>query len=609
MTTIRILPEEIVNKLAAGEVVERPASVVKELIENALDAGATSISVRIKKGGKEEIIVEDNGVGIPKDDLPATIVSHATSKIYDISDLYNLRTLGFRGEALSSIASVSRLVIHSRFKKATIGYEFNADSKTIVPKARDVGTTVYVRDLFYNVPARKKFLASDFTETKHIQRLLFSLALAFNKVGFVLINNGKEVVRVLPEQSYKTRLASLLNIEQAKVFEIEASEGPVKLYGVFVYPQPAVEVRKRFQYIYVNKRMVQDNYLRNALIQAFDPFVLEKQYIIGGLFVDVPPQTVDFNVHPRKLEVRFTNPYRVYSVIRDLLKHNLYKALKDHIATKALVLPKSSYSIDMFRQNKPLKSSGDFSQVEYGLYKDKSVSLNDVGGYDLDSPKASFNKGNTPTSFKVPSNDKALQLIKDDEPINQPLQVIQLLNRYILVEWPEEIWLLDQHAAAERITYERLKKQGELDKQGLVKPLQTRVTLSEEKLKELLDVLQSLGFVATYNFKGQILTVTAVPSYIKISEIERTIDYLVRLLEGNIQDEEYNPAKEATLYVFATAACHTSIRAGERLTKEQMLQLIGDLLHCENPNSCPHGRPIIKRFTKRELDNFFQKGR
>ena len=603
MGFIRVLPEEVAQKIAAGEVVERPASVVKELVENALDAGATSIIIELEEGGKKLIQVTDNGIGVPKEDLPLTVHPHATSKIKDLSDLQSLASFGFRGEALASIAAVSRLYIHSRYKESKVGYLFDATAGKISPKPRDIGTTVTVKDLFYNTPARRKFMRSEKTELKHILETVYSLALSNLETTFKVIHNQKEVFFVSASASLKERLAEMFEFNSKDLVEVHPKGTNIQIKAVFVKPQNAFSFPKFFR-VYVNDRVVEDPMLKKAVLDALAPFVLDSKQVKGVVKVYVPPSWVDFNVHPQKIQVRFANPFRVRFLVEKLLSKELATALKDSmlgpfVDTKgqgaATVVGGASQSSEVYLPSASLQTQA-------------AAALGAIKPYYMQTTK---DKGTKSQIMKLPGGGFTPGVGNKTEELDPArvsiVKIVPLLNRYILVEFTDKIWLIDQHAAAERIRFEELGGGEQIF--ASMQTFGVPITLNVGKLtnaEDFINFLEQVGIKAKYQ-NGK-LVVTGALHFIKPKQVPKVVEEALEVFESGQPaslEQGTDPAKDIYRYIVATRACHSAIRANEPLTQEMAQDLVYRLLRCKNPFFCPHGRPVVWELTPEKIDKAF----
>ena len=572
MSAIRVLPELLVSQIAAGEVVERPASVLKELIENSIDAGASAITVTLDEGGMRRVQVEDDGEGIAREDLPLALAQHATSKIRSLGDLEGVATMGFRGEALASIASVSRVSIASRTRNAPHGASITAEGAQlgeVTPAARAQGTTVSVEDLYFNTPARRKFLRTEATELGHCDEALRRVALARCEVAFTLKHNGR-VSRHLRAQSLADRAALLLGEELvAASVPIEAPSGGLALTGLAGLPQ-AAKPRADAQYFFVNGRFVRDRVLAHAVREAYSQLLHGERQPAYVLFLELDPRAVDVNVHPAKTEVRFRDSRAVHQFV----KHALERAL----STSAAEAPVSYASISA-----PVFRGGQ--QQSFGLAQ----------------PVAAYQ------AFMGSALPAALPQAEKAPPLGYALA--QLHGVYILAQNEAGLVLVDMHAAHERIVMEKLKRNldaGAVQRQALLVP----AVLSAEALdiataEENREVLERLGLELAVSGPNE-LSVRAAPAALAAGDIPaltRDVLHEIREFGGS----EALSARQNEL--LATMACHAAVRANRTLSVAEMNALLREMEETERSGSCNHGRPTWYQLTLADLDKLFLRGR
>lgn len=619
--TIRQLPDILVNQIAAGEVVERPASVVKELVENALDAGASRVDIDLEEGGVRLMRIRDDGGGIPGDQLPLAILRHATSKIASLDDLEGVATLGFRGEALPSIASVSRFAIVSRRPGDEHGTRLEVEGGRIgacAPSPHPPGTTVEVRDLFFNVPARRKFLRAERTELGHIEEWLRQLALARPDVELRVSHNGKPSRRWKGERDVLAgaggsdlRLHETLGEEFARnALRIDHGAAGLRLHGWIAQPAYSRASADQ-QYFYVNGRGVRDRSVAHAVKQAFADVLFHGRQPAYVLFIEVDPRRVDVNVHPSKHEVRF----RDSRLIHDFVYRTLHEALA---ATRAGTVPPQHQESSASPQPSPMGGSVQAgatsprgwtpSQAPLGL----QVAEARAGYASLYGPGAG--QAGSTSSFAPPSRPHAAHL-PDTEETLPPLgyAVAQLHGIYILAETAEGLIVVDMHAAHERIGYERLKRAH--DGEGLrTQPLLVPATLAvPERDADVAEreapLLSQLGFDLTRS-GPQSLTLRSVPALLAHGDVEALLrDVLGDLREHgdtSLGGERVVAARDELL---STMACHAAVRANRRLTLPEMNGLLRDMEATERSGQCNHGRPTWARFSLTEIDRWFLRGR
>ncbi len=612
---IQLLSPRLANQIAAGEVVERPASVIKELLENSLDAGARRIEVDVEQGGSKLLRVRDDGGGIAADDLPLALERHATSKIRDLEDLERVLSLGFRGEALASISSVARLTLTSRTADAEQAWQVETEgrdmSARVQPAAHPVGTSVEVRDLFFNTPARRKFLRAEKTEFDHLQEVIKRLALARFDVAFALRHNGKSILNLHPatdEVARGRRVASVCGpafLEQALPIEIERNG--LHLWGWVGLPTFS-RSQADLQYFYVNGRMVRDKLVVHAVRQAYRDVLFNGRHPTFVLFLEVDPAVVDVNVHPTKHEVRF----RDSRMVHDFLYGTLHRALAD-------VRPEDQYAAPatvtaMLRPSGA--EAGEFGPQGEMTLAGQTPQAQPLGGWQSSyqpRPSAALPQAESQGAYReflapLSSTPQALPESETDIP---PLgyALAQLKGIYILAENAQGLVLVDMHAAHERITYERLKvamaSEG-LRGQPLLVP--ESLALSEREAdcaEEHEQWFQRLGF-ELQRLGPESLAVRQIPALLKQAVATQLVrDVLADLLEYGSSDRIQAHLNE----LLGTMACHGSVRANRRLTLPEMNALLRDMEHTERSGQCNHGRPTWTQLGMDELDRLFLRGR
>ena len=663
MPRIAALPDHLVNQIAAGEVVERPANALKEIVENSIDAGAAEIEVELDGGGIKRLLVRDNGGGIHADDLPLALSRHATSKIASLTDLEHVSSMGFRGEGLASIASVSRLTLTSRTPGSAHGHEIRAEDGILSPvaaAAHPEGTTVEVADLFFNTPARRKFLKSENTEYAHCATMLERLALAHPHIAFSLKRDGKQVFK-LPAQSLHERIAAIVGEDfQAASLEIDSGNGALRLYGTIAKPTFAKGKTDK-QYCFVNHRFVRDKVMLHAVKQAYRDVLHNALTPAFVLFLDLPPEAVDVNVHPTKTEIRFRDSQQVHQ----LVFHTLNKALADTRAdlTESVgnagevlheitgIRPAATSSENEpsgFRPNPTASSENIFAAVPSAhateprnafssgktapmpyqaarAPQQRSLSLREsraalntyaelfknTAADEADIELAQFEQARFGSTSATSSENSARSFSDDPKPELPPLgfAIAQLLGIYILAQAEDSLLLIDMHAAAERVNYEKMKRQrqenGNLQSQRLLIPV--TFAASHEECAALADHAEMLtGFgLELSDMGGNTLAVRAVPAMLgKADVVSLAKDVLGELAQvGSSQTIE-----EHENHILATMSCHGSVRAGRQLTLPEMNALLRDMENTPRSNQCNHGRPTWVKLTLKELDALFLRG-
>jgi DNA mismatch repair protein MutL len=590
------LSQEVVNQIAAGEVVERPSSVVKELIDNSIDADSSLIHVKVKNGGIDLIEVSDNGFGIPKENIPFVFDAHTTSKIESIEDLNALFSMGFRGEALSTITSVSKVTLSSKYSGEefanTVLYDENGKSK-VKKTAKEQGTTVRVENIFYNIPARKKYLKSAQTEYRKIYELLTKYFLIYPNIHFVLEKDGK-VVENLAEipnsqkgQISEERVKEILG-QDKNFLKLKYDGSGIKIEGYIGHPS-SHKSKASTTYIFVNNRPVTDKGILRAVYEGYSRYIPFGEKIDVILNLNINPEFVDVNVHPRKEEVRFQNPFRIYTAVEDAVRHVLDKEL----SFKNLSPPSSESSSNDFSKLRERFSSTAQSSKEYDT---KNVYI----GHKSNSVKDSLLFSEE--LLKSTPSDETLPWEKDDDITN----IFQIFNKYILIEFSDErLWIVDQHAAAERITFEKLGKgKSKMDIQNYLVPVDVKFKMNQILfLEEYKNFFSEIGI--DYEIKANSVSLKSVPVEFAESDFEKIFEEIFSL-EEDLDSLKKNLLKKKD-DILATISCHSSIRSGQRLDKMEMLELFKQLSECESPYSCPHGRPVVWKLTISDIDNNFER--
>lgn len=595
---IHLLPTQLINQIAAGEVVERPSTVVKELLENSFDAGATHITIDIEQSGSRLIKIRDDGCGIVKDDLPLALSRHATSKIANLDDLEHVTSMGFRGEALPSISSVARLTLISRIEHALCAWRVSADgSKQHAdpePDPHPQGTTVEVRDLFYNTPARRKFLKTEKTEFAHIESLLHKLALSRFHIGFTLTHNQKDILKLKPalsEAQQEYRIAGICGCEFINnAVKIDVAASGLQLTGWVSLPTFS-RSQPDMQFFYVNGRLIRDKLIAHAIKQAYQDVLFSGRQSVFVLYLTLDPSLVDVNAHPTKQEIRF----REGRLVHDFLFSALHRSL-------AQVRPATSNhdSIDTSFHNAPDEppSQSRLPTVPVSYFPTEQTSL-------------PFNVAETVNAYSaLHPQDRRVALPPDDRSTMPPLgfAIAHLHDIYILSQTAQGIVLVDAHAAHERITYERLKQQcqqGAIASQPLLLPIKISVSAAEAELVEQQhEFFLSLGFELTRAGLDTIL-LRASPALLAGTDVAGLItDVLADINVQGISERIQSLSNE----LLATIACHSAVRANRRLTITEMNALLRDMEHTERSGQCNHGRPTWVALSKQDLDKFFLRG-
>jgi DNA mismatch repair protein MutL len=602
---IRQLPENLINQIAAGEVIERPASVVKELVENSLDAGATRIEVDLEAGGVKLIRVRDNGSGIDAEDLQLALTRHATSKIASLDDLESVRSMGFRGEALPSIASVSRFRIVSRPPLAAIAHAIEADNgqiSEVKPAQHPPGSTVEMRELFFNVPARRKFLRAERTELNHIEEGLRAVALARPEVAFSLSHNGREMLRDgASEGSPEARVDAMLGEDfLANCLRIEHAAAGLKLHGWVGLPTASRSQADR-QFFYVNRRLVRDKVVAHAVRQAYADVLFHGRHAAFVLFLDVDPLMVDVNVHPAKAEVRF----RESRLVHDFLYRTLHEALAHTRAGVAGATQMPSAGLSMSMSPASMGSSMPLRTQWPGTMQ---------GGLRLGAaePMAAYAAlyGSSDTSAHATVESAVYSTFEATPSDTPPLgfAIAQLHGVYVLAQNAEGLIVVDMHAAHERITYERLKADqacGAIPSQMLLVPISLGVSQREADAAEAHAAqLAALGIELTRS-GPQRVTIRRIPLVLEGADVERL---LRDVLAEFAQHESSRRLEEVQNEILSTMACHGSVRANRRLSIVEMNALLRQMEATDRSAQCNHGRPTWVYMSLHDLDRLFKRG-
>jgi DNA mismatch repair protein MutL len=583
---IRDLPDELVSQIAAGEVVERPASVVRELVDNALDAGATQVAVKLMAGGVRQIVVEDDGLGIPRDELALALRRHATSKIASLADLEGVATMGFRGEALAAIASVSEMSLVSRTADAAHATRLDARSGEVSPMARAVGTSVDVRELFFATPARRKFLKTDATELAHCVDAVRRHALARPDVGFAVWHEGRLVAQWRATADTYARLADVMGTEFiAASVALQAQAGPLRLHGRVGVPDVA-RARADQQYTYVNGRCVRDRGVAHGVRSAFEDVLHGARQPVYVLFIDVDPQRVDVNVHPTKIEVRFRDAREVHQAVRHAVENALAQPRAAAASTPAAALDPAT----MAPTNVAWRPTAP-QQAGLGLQHAETL-------YPREGAPPSSAMANVPALASTSGHDWPLGHA-----------VAQLAGAYILAENPQGLVIVDMHAAHERIVYERLKRQfgvASLEAQPLLIPASFAATLAEvATAEEQAQTLLALGLDVSA-LAATTLVVRSRPAALADAD---PVALTRAVLADLALHEASRVVERARDELLSTMACHAAVRANRRLSIDEMNALLREMEATERSDQCNHGRPTWRQVSLKELDALFMRGR
>ena len=591
MSFVHVLDDNTINKIAAGEVVERPASVVKELVENAIDAKADRIEVEIMAGGTSFMRVSDNGIGMSREDAEKAILRHATSKIVQVDDLQAIATLGFRGEALPSIASVSRFNLQTRQAGAELGTEIKiTGGKTteIGAAGCNLGTTIRVEDLFFNTPARKKFLKTNNTESGRINEFIIKLAISHPEIAFKLINNNKSSLATPGRGDLKETLQSLYGASEGQsLLPLEFEDEDIKLWG-FVSKPSAIRSSRSWQTFIVNGRIIASRAIAKAIDNAYHALIPKSGYPLIALNIEVPQHTIDVNVHPQKTEMKFEDESRIFKAV--------YKAVLDAVRPKGQAgqLGQLAAQADHVQQH-----------VEKGLQE-----LNfgqSVMNFPLREEKPAMTWQEGTIALAQDKSVKSVQSVVDEEeklPTAGMIPIGQVDDTYIIAQDGDSLYIVDQHAAHERVLFDRFSAQAEHipSQQLLVHLILDFSTHESQIIEENLELLAGLGFGLEPSGPNQ-FRLMEVPADVPSSQAEEFIREVLASME-----ELHRPtAAELRQAVLATTACKAAIKAGFKLNYRQMEILLQELNDTAMPYTCPHGRPTIIKFSSDELAKMFKR--
>lgn len=608
---IRLLSENLANQIAAGEVIERPASVIKELVENALDAGATMIQVESDQGGRFLRVV-DNGQGIPADSLSLAFQRFATSKIQSYEDLWALNTMGFRGEALPSIASVSKVNTISRQAEDTHAQFIRIHGGKTLEEGQTgapLGTSMTIQDLFYNTPARLKFMKTDNTEYGYIQKLMQSFALAYPEVSFKWIKKGKESLYTTGQGELMTVVRQLFGKQMAEsLYTISHEHRAGKVTGALSYPD-FVRKDRNYQFFFINRRHVKVPGITRILDDIYQDLVPKRHYPVAILNLELPPDSLDVNVHPSKQEVKFKNFSQIYQMLKEAIQQALAQfhvhrdASSETEAKPVTPQSKSEESPPWLQASSPIDLEPPPWQSEATITQ----------GLNTREPVDTYTADTSYLDVELPKREPELLKIPDIEPPEPPKDTDTLAdlitplgqisgNTFIVGTYGEGLCLVDQHVAEERYLYEKIIADAQIASQPILMAVVIEVDAIEQSL---LNEHQSVFHQAGFEFEPYgptSIAIRALPFCLKLSEAENTFRTLLEDLKATgTTSEHIAPYK----LLCKTIACHAAIRAGDPLTLEQMREMIKNWAQTKNPYTCPHGRPILLKFTKDELKKRF----
>ncbi|MBW6514988.1 MAG: DNA mismatch repair endonuclease MutL [Candidatus Cloacimonetes bacterium] len=613
MNRIKVLSEEVSNKIAAGEIIDRPVSIVKELVENALDAEATKITVIIENGGRKKIQVIDNGLGMSEEDALLAFERHATSKIRNVEDIIKISSLGFRGEAIPSIASVSRLEMITKDEESETATKIEAEFGKIrnvskVPANR--GTEVTVQRLFDNLPARKSFLKSEQVELKHITDYMHYQALTFPDIQIRLISNGQEKLNYPAVKDQTQRLSAVLGsgFYKQDFVKISAKSDQVEINGYIAGLEESKGTYDDYRYIFINGRFIRDRIVIHSIRAAYEPFIKKYRIYQQGktppyiLFLNIDPELIDFNVHPAKLEVRFRDPHLVHSYLKSTIIQALlgYQESKFKIAKEKFDLTYQGGSPSILEKQMLAKKANKKE------LRQMNVILNEL--YQPDIFKSDASEGGTTVNI-APLEQRAIPADLYLPPEEEVVNPWQLHNSYILVQSEDGLIMIDQHAAHERIIYEKVFHRMcgvPAESQKMLFPivvdippiLRPTVSIMLEENPELFNMV---GF-SLKTFSGDSVVIDEIP--VELGNWDGG-EVFIEIL-SQLQDE-YKETEDFRDSIAKAVACKAAIKAGDKISRKEMLQLINDLFACQVPYFCPHGRPVLIKFTLTDLERKFKR--
>jgi DNA mismatch repair protein MutL len=596
---IHRLPSDLANQIAAGEVVERPASVVKELVENAIDAGARRVAIHIEMGGKKLVRVEDDAEGMEPEDARLAIERHATSKIRRSDDLAAILTLGFRGEALPSIASVSHFLLRTRARGRPSGTELRVNGGLVasaVETAAAEGTVVEVHDLFYNLPARRKFLKSDAAESAQVSRVATQLALAYPEVGFALTSAGRTVLQCPPAAALRDRLYQLYG-ERDDLLDVRKEAGGLRVTG-FIAALADHGPTRGPQNVFINRRIVKDRTIAHAIIDSYSQASIKERSPEVHLFLEMPPDALDVNVHPTKAEVRFRDQSLVHEVVRRALMDALGRGGVPELQLRPELANRSPFAPRI-----PGVMSG-------AVFPSRWIP---VGG-NVAPKRDTTNVGLKPDTFGGPPGPDTLDPASGvGRPSGSPHDILPMIplgqfrDTFIIAVDAEGVAIIDQHVAHERVLFERVMERltsGPLESQRLLLPLVVDLAASTHQvLVAHAGELERLGFDVE-SFGDNTVRISAVPALLKAEDSAKALRALADDLDGL---DRGATVQEALQRIAATTACHAAVKANDPLTYEKMAHILNELRDTAYSTVCPHGRPVMLRLTRREIEKNFER--
>lgn len=628
MPKIELLTQETIDKIAAGEVIERPSSVVKELVENALDAGANVITVEIKDGGISFIRITDNGCGIEKDQIPLAFLRHSTSKIRSVEDLLNVSSLGFRGEALSSIAAVAQVELITKPAGALMGVRYmieGSKEKSVEEIGAPDGTTFLIRNIFYNTPARRKFLKTAQTEGSYISGLLERMALSHPDVAFKFISNNQTKLQTSGNGNIKEIIYHIYGRDiTAALMDINGGNEELRIRG-FIGKPVVTRGNRNFENYFINGRYIKSRVISKGIEDAYKNFMMLHQYPFTVLYLEIDGQLLDVNVHPAKMELRFQNGEAVYDCLRETLEQALYHrdlipkvpVAEEKAPVKPVVLQHAPEPFEKNRMpkqpksvtppQKPIPKVVPESNTHPVVSKDMPVSKEAPVLENKAAGEAEAAAVAQVSHQMTLAEDVAYgaQFLQEDTKARRKI-IGQLFDTYWLIEFEDKLFIIDQHAAHEKVLYEKTMatlKTKEFSSQQLSPPTILSLTMPEEEiLKKYLNEFEKLGYKVEH-FGGREYAVCAVPANIFGVDVRQ----LFMEMLGDLEKVSGKLTPDIILHRVATMSCKAAIKGNQKITKEEMEQLFDDLMKLENPYNCPHGRPTIISMSKYEIEKKFKR--
>ena len=607
--TIEKLSSEIINQIAAGEVIENPSAVIKELVENSIDAKATQIDVEIEDAGIKRITIKDNGVGINKSDLANAPLRHATSKIKSFDDLYNINTMGFRGEALASIFSVSKAKIISKVNNEEAN-EITSESMQVREGARGDGTTIHIEELFYNTPARRKYLKSENLELKSIVEIMNRFEIFYHNIKLTLTHNGKILINKPAFESSQENLYYILGRElKGDLFEVDSKNKGLNISGFIGKPSSISYPYRKNQYLFVNGRYIKSKIVRDAIYEGFGTNLMEGRHPLFVVNLEIDPEVIDVNVHPTKIEIKFENEMEVYEIV----KNSIIKVFEKNESFKEFETKKvieEDETLDMHvdeisPSSKPNISTPEKSyfnkETQHALRLRDSDSDYEIGNRDVErSDELPFSQPATDTHS--PKYGPLYDILKD-------YRVVGQVNKtFVLLETPTEMIVVDQHVAEEKFYFETFKEELENKKVSSQVLLKSQIVKLDSKefleYKENEELLERLGFEIE-EFGENELIVRAVPIGIKNKVLDANI--VKDILNEITVDKKFKMLEEDKIEKLASMSCKRSIKAGYEMTSPEIHSMIENLKKLKEPFNCPHGRPILLRYTFTDLEKKFKR--